>query len=474
MPLIEEIRKGESDELEFKRDVPSEKVKLLKTVCAFANCNGGRIIVGVDDNHTVVGVDGMSAFKLADQLVDTISSGCTPQIPVTSEVASVDGKTVIVLTVQMGLHCPYFVRSLGKRNGTFVRVAATSRIVDEDSLKELELVGAGMNFDAQVFRGGATTKSEIDRLCARMLRIARENCEDDAARRKVKKATVNQLEDWGLLVRAKGSHLPTHAYALLVGARRFQSEVRCGLFRGRTRAIFVDRKEIAGSVLDQIDGAYDFVLSKINVGMELVGTRRRDVYEIPLGAIRELIVNAIVHRLYINPRAMPVTVALYDDRLEITSPGGLPHGMTMDMMLSGHSRSRNKSLALAFRYMNLIEEWGSGIPRIQEQLKRAGLRPLTIENNGMDLRFVIWRRSIAAETINETISETIKKRGTINETIRAVGDIVAANPGIGRAELIAKAGKSRATVARALAVLVAKGVVVYRGSRKCGGYYPSL
>lgn len=248
MTLSEEIRKGESDELEFKRDVPSEKVKLLKTVCAFANCNGGRIIVGVDDNRAIVGVDGMSAFKLADRLVDTISNGCSPQVP--------------------------------------------------------------------------------------------------------------------------------------------------------------------------------------------------------------------------------VTVALYDDRLEVTSPGGLPHGMTMDMMLSGHSRSRNKSLALAFRYMNLIEEWGSGIPRIQEQLERAGLRPLTIESSGMDLRFVIWRKPAAVETINETISETIKERETTNETISVAADIVAANPGIGRAALIGKVGKSRATVARALATLVAKGLVVYRGSRKCGGYYP--
>ena len=184
----------------------------------------------------------------------------------------------------------------------------------------------------------------------------------------------------------------------------------------------------------------------------------------------------LCERLYINPRAMPVTVALYDDRLEITSPGGLPHGMTVDMMLSGHSRSRNKSLALAFRYMNLIEEWGSGIPRIQERLKRAGLPSLTIENNGMDLRFVIWRKAISVETttetINETIDETMEKHETINETIRAVGDIVAGSPGIGRAELITRVGRSRATVARALAVLAAKGVVVYRGSRKCGGYYP--
>ena len=81
--LAEEIANGETTELEFKRDVPSEKLKLLKTAVAFANCNGGRIVVGVDDDRTVVGVDEMGAFRLADQLIDTISNDCVPQVPLT-------------------------------------------------------------------------------------------------------------------------------------------------------------------------------------------------------------------------------------------------------------------------------------------------------------------------------------------------------------------------------------------------------
>ena len=85
--LIDEIRAGETDTLEFKRDVPSDKLRLLKTACAFANCNGGRIVVGVDDDRSVIGVDEMSAFRLADQLVDMISNGCEPQVPVFSEIA---------------------------------------------------------------------------------------------------------------------------------------------------------------------------------------------------------------------------------------------------------------------------------------------------------------------------------------------------------------------------------------------------
>ena len=389
--LSDDIRAGETDTLEFKRDVPSDKLRLLKTACAFANCNGGRIVVGVDDDCSVIGVDEMSAFRLADQLVDMISNGCEPQVPVSSEIAAADGKTVVVLSFQMGLHCPYHVKSAGVEDGTFVRVGATSRPADEDSLKELEIIGRGRCFDSMSCRGLDVSQAEINRLCAKMYRLARANCDDDAERRKIRKVTEAQLEDWGVLVRSGRRILPSNAFALLVGARNFRAEMKCGFFKGTTRATFLDRREFSGAILDQIDQAYEFVLAKINRGMEIVGTRRRDVYEIPPSVIRELIVNAVVHRLYVNPRAMATTVAVYDDRVEVTSPGGLPHGMSMEMMNSGHSRSRNKALALAFKYMNFIEEWGSGIPRIQELLQKAGLPPLHVENSGMDIRFTVWR-----------------------------------------------------------------------------------
>lgn len=389
--LIDEIKAGETESLEFKRDVPTNALKILKTACAFANGNGGCIVVGVDDDATIVGVDELGAFRLADQIVDRISNACEPQIPVSSEVATVEGKTVVLLRVQMGLHGPYYVKSLSKEQGTFVRVGATSRVADEDTVKELELVGCGRCFDSMVCRGLSVAKTEIDRLCSRMYRLARANCDSEAEKRKVKKVTPVQLEDWGVLVRSGNRLLPSHAFALLVGARSFHAEVRCGFFRGTTRANFIDQKDFQGSVLDQLEQAYGFVLSKLNCSLQIVGTQSRNVYEIPPDAIRELLVNAVVHRLYVNPRAADIMVAVYDDRVEVTSPGGLPHGLTLKMMMTGHSRSRNKALALAFRYMRFIESWGSGIPRIQAKLLERGLKPLAVENNGLDMRFTIWR-----------------------------------------------------------------------------------
>lgn len=135
----------------------------------------------------------------------------------------------------------------------------------------------------------------------------------------------------------------------------------------KTKAIFVDRREFDGKVQEQIEEVFQFVLRNIHLGARFQGIYRQDVYEIPPDAIRELIINAVVHRSYLDHGN--IQVAVYDNRLEITSPGKLPMGQTIERMIKGYSRIRNEALANAFSYMNLIEHWGSGIPRINQLLR---------------------------------------------------------------------------------------------------------
>ena len=139
-----------------------------------------------------------------------------------------------------------------------------------------------------------------------------------------------------------------------------------------------------GPLWEQIDEAFQFVLRNIHLGATIVGIYRQDVYEIPPDAIRELIINAMVHRSYLDHGT--IQVAVYDNRLEITSPGKLPMGQTMERMKEGYSKIRNEALAHAFAYMNLIEHWGSGIPRIIDKVKAAGLREPEFIGGEVDLR----------------------------------------------------------------------------------------
>ena len=180
-----------------------------------------------------------------------------------------------------------------------------------------------------------------------------------------------------------------NAFAILTGNGGLHVTTQCGVFKGTTKAVFVDRREYPGPLWEQIDEAFQFVLRNIHLGATIVGIYRQDVYEIPPDAIRELIINAVVHRSYLDHGT--IQVAVYDNRLEITSPGKLPMGQTVERMKEGYSKIRNEALAHAFSYMNLIEHWGSGIPRIIGKVKKAGLREPEFIGGEVDLRINIYR-----------------------------------------------------------------------------------
>ena len=179
---------------------------------------------------------------------------------------------------------------------------------------------------------------------------------------------------------------------------------QCGVFKGTTKAVFVDRREYTGPLWEQIDEAFQFVLRNIHLGATIVGIYRQDIYEIPPDAIRELIINAMVHRSYLDHGT--IQVAVYDNRLEITSPGKLPMGQTMERMKEGYSKIRNEAIAHAFAYMNLIEHWGSGIPRIIEKVKAAGLREPEFIGGEVDLRINIYRGQITSKNSNKVPDST--------------------------------------------------------------------
>ena len=191
----------------------------------------------------------------------------------------------------------------------------------------------------------------------------------------------------------------------------------------------MDRREYGGPIWEQIEQAYQFVLRKIHLGAEFDGLYRQDVYEIPPEAIRELIINAAVHRSYLDHGA--IQVAIYDDRLEVTSPGKLPMGQTLERMQEGYSKIRNEALAYAFSYMNLIEHWGSGIPRITSQVMAAGLRAPEFIGGDVDLRINVYRRKIGVNSINgiseadeDTIDANYDTNGEKCDTDRVTNDKV--------------------------------------------------
>ena len=187
---------------------------------------------------------------------------------------------------------------------------------------------------------------------------------------------------------------------------------------------------------------------------------------LPEKSIRELIINAMVHRSYLDHGT--IQVAVYDNRLEITSPGKLPMGQTMERMKEGYSKIRNEALAHAFAYMNLIEHWGSGIPRIIDKVKAAGLREPQFIGGEVDLRINIYRGQVDCG-VNDAGNGTNGVEVPLNKEqaqIEKLLQIIEKNPSATQAYYAEEIGVSKRTVSRMFVSLQEKGILVQSGTKR--------
>lgn len=263
-------------------------------------------------------------------------------------------------------------------------------------VQELIMEGTNRSFD-QLERDGTVTEEAIAEFCDKLYQHALELCRSDDMKAQIHRVGKNQLLSWKLLVEKHGAYHPTNGYLLLEGGSdEFpEAAIQCAVFKGTTRDIFITRKEFTGPIYQQIEDAYCFVLQHIDLGSRIEGVARQDYYELPVKTIREMISNAVCHRSYLTPGK--IQVALFDDRLEVTSPGMLDQEITIEKMKTGLSKIRNKGIAAAFSYMNVVEAWGSGIPKMFREAKEYGLREPELIDLGSDFRVNLYRKAAVVD-----------------------------------------------------------------------------
>ena len=208
-----------------------------------------------------------------------------------------------------------------------------------------------------------------------------------------------------------------------------------------------------------MEAAYQYVLEKINMGMTIMGMYRQDVYELPTDSIRELIANAVAHRSYLDPGN--IQVALFDDRLEVTSPGMLLNNVTISKMMEGYSKPRNPAIARAFAYMKIIEKWETGIPRLFEACEEYGLpKPELIDFDG-DFRVNMYRKG-SGKFIDNRVNDKV------NDKVNDLLAILTNHPEYTVTQLADVSGVSRKTIAARLKELKGKGYIERMGSSRKG------
>ena len=396
---------GEGKNIEFKQEIPSNHEKFLKDIIAFANTSGGKSIIGiVDETKEVIGIGEQNPFKLSDSISSMISDACTPFIDNDIYPQTVEGKTVLVVEVFPGKHRPYYLAKRGKEDTSYVRVNGTSRPADPSKLKELELEGDNRSYDSMPEIGAKYDENRALELCKQVKEIALSNCENDDEKAAVKDMTIGKLEDIGLLCRNGRDLIPTHAFSLMTDNRSQYAKVQCALFKGNSRDMFIDKKEFDGPIYEQLTDSYNFVLKHINTGARIEGLYRKDTYELPIKSIRELLANAIIHRSYLAESK--IQVSIYDERIEVVSPGTLYAGMNFEHMKSGRSKCRNQAIANIFQYMHIIEAWGTGIPRLIDACKQYGLQEPSFEEFGDGIKVIVYRKQADKRTSEQANKRT--------------------------------------------------------------------
>ena len=475
---IEEILAGESKNVEFKVQRPDKSMKYMKTVVAFANGKGGRIIFGIDDKtREVVGIPEDKVFREIDAITNAISDSCEPTIIPDVYLQNINDKPVIVAEIRTGRRKPYYIKAEGLENGVYIRVSGTTRPADRDMSRELYYECDARSFDSIIRRDIEVTDEDIKSLCEQMKEVAIANCKSNLQRSAVKDVTKNVLLSWGILKKDENEKIyPTNAYIYLTGQGGLRSMIQCAVFKGTTRAVFLDRRNYEGPLWKQVEEAVQFVLRNIRMGCRLEGVYRQDIYELPPDSIRELIVNAVMNCSYIQNSN--IQVAIYDDRLEITSPGGLLPGVTIELMKEGFSKIRNRSLANAFAYMNLVEAWGSGIPKLMQAMQEYGLREpefidmevafrinLYRDQNETDYHFDMNGIGKNADKMPESADKVPESadKVLINVQEKNIYDYIQKNNSITTAQAAECAGVKQRRAREILSKMVKKGLL-----KKCG------
>ena len=433
------LLKGESKTLEFKAALSDS---YLKTVVAFANTDGGRLVFGIDDKtRKIVGVDKDEVFKIMDSIANAVSDACQPKIIPDIAFETIEDKTVVTVDIAAGFNRPYMLKSGGLDKGVYVRVGATSRPADLEQIREMMLDGSNQSWDEQICRDYTLTDRAVKRLCAD---INKYRTEKDG--KKAPKATKESLIGWGVLKQDGAEILPTNAFALLADNPFRQAKIQCAVFKGTDKVFFLDRKEYEGSLYNLLEDAYQYVLRNIRMGAIIEGLIRQDKFELPPAAIREMICNAICHRSYMDEGMIQVSV--FDDRLEVSSPGALCRGLTLKDALKGRSKPRNKVIADVFSRMGIIEKWGTGLQRIVDLAKQEGLKEPVFENNDSFFRAILYRgkEETTAKTVQTTAQTVQTTAQTVQTTEQKIMNAIIEKPTITRKELAEKTGLSESGI----------------------------
>lgn len=423
---------AESSTLELKRQVVDD---IRKTVIAFANTEGGTIYIGVDDDGSIVGVEDTDGemLRLSNMIRDAVKPDVTMFVSYSCE--EEQGKQIIAVTVQKGTECPYYLGSKGLRpEGVFVRQGASSVPATENAIRRMIKETDGDNFEAmRSLNQTLTFEAAVHEFEVRNVPFGDSQFK-----------TLRLTNEDGLYTNL----------ALLLSDQCGYT-IKAAVFEGTGKTVFKDRREFGGSLLKQLNDAYAYISQYNKVHAEFSGLYRNDRKDYPEEALREALLNALVHRDYSYSASM--LISIFDDHMEFVSVGGLVKGISLSDIMLGVSVTRNERLANVFYRLALIEAYGTGVPKIMQSYQGYPVQP----------KFEVADNAFKITLPNQNV---IQGGTNLSDTEMKLVKLVGVKGKIARKDVEAELGISQTMSGRLLKNMVVKGILQTVGSGKNTGY----
>lgn len=436
---------SESSTLEWKREIPKNE-QLIKTAIGFCNQFGGKLVIGVDDNGTITGVPESTIERLLDYVDKTIYEATSSSIIPRVYIQRFEDKAVVVIEIASGMNKPYYRSSEGIDKGTYIRLGRSTLRATKEIIEELQWQSRGIDYESLPMRRASI--EDLNRSKVKQFLQNRKN-KDDA------KLTDHLLKAYDLITQEQTGSFPTVAGILLFGnsPQKYLSEamIICSHFLGTSGRDTLATVDCEGTLFDQFNQAYGFILSRLYRSFTIRGPKREEVLEIPESAIREALLNALVHRNY--HIKSPIKIAIYDDRVEFFSPGQFPGPMNMDHLKMGITYLRNPVICKIFREAGYIEKLGTGLLTIFSSYEERGLKIPELVDGENYVKCILPRKSQGPSNEAEKVLTLFEK-----------------NDEISIQDVMNSLSLSRASAGRRLKELVDKGCIVRSGQTKAVSY----
>ena len=436
----------ESETVELKEVVVDD---IKKEIIAFANCDGGKLYIGVKDDGTVIGLDNADSVSL--QISNMVRDAIKPDITMFLHYETIveNGKNVVVVDIQRGTDRPYYLAKKGMRpEGVYVRqgyssVPATDTAIwrmiketDGDRFEAMRCLNQDLTFEA--------TKKEFE------LR------KTDFGPQQMR--TLKLIDQDGLY-----SNL-----ALLLSDQCVHT-IKVAVFQGTDQTIFKDRREFTGSLMQQMNEVYDFIDFRNQTRATIEKLYRVDVRDYPEVAVREALLNLLVRRDY--SFSASAFISIYEDRIEFVSIGGLMPGIDLEDVMVGISVCRNQDLANVFYRLHLIEAYGTGMGKIMKAYESMQVKPV-IETTKNAFKIILPNINAKYETENATVKTksgtpvTVHTEKKLSDEEEKILEYARKHGAITRNDVIGLLEVSASTAARVIRKMVKTNLLEQKGKAR--------